>query len=46
LVSWGDGGTEAAAKDGRITIVTHLDSQIYMIFFGLYTRVDTIAYGE
>ena len=46
LVSWGDGGTEAAAKNGGITTINHLDSHVYMILFGLYTRVDTIAYGD
>lgn len=46
LVSWGDGGTAAAAKNGGITTINHLDSRVYMVLFGLYTRADTIAYGD
>jgi TRL-like protein family len=46
LISWGDGGTAAAAKNGGITTINHLDSHVYMILFGLYSKVDTIAYGD
>lgn len=46
LVAWGDGGTEAAAKNGGITTINHLDSRVFQIFFGLYSQMDTIAYGD
>lgn len=46
LVAWGDAGTAAAAKNGGLSKVNHLDVQIFSVLFGLYTRVTTIAYGE
>ena len=46
LVSWGDGGTQAAAKNGGITTINHLDSRVQMYLFGAYTKVETIAYGN
>jgi hypothetical protein len=46
LVAWGDGGTEAAAKNGDLAVINHLDTRIFMVLFGLYTRMDTIAYGD
>lgn len=46
LVATGDGGVEAAAKDGNITVINHLDVERYMLFFGAYVRVTTIAYGD
>jgi hypothetical protein len=46
LFAWGDAGTYAAAKNGNITKITHLDQGIESFLFGLYTRRDTIAYGE
>ena len=46
LVSWGDGGSAAAAKAGNITTITHLDVRYFTILFGLYSERETIAYGE
>lgn len=46
LVAWGDGGTAAAAADGAIETVTHLDVRYYSILFGLYASRTTIAYGN
>ncbi len=46
LFGWGDGGTEAAAKDGGITTIRHLDMEQTIIFFGAYIKVTTIAYGD
>ena len=46
LVAWGDAGTAAAAHDGDIQTVTHLDQEVYMLLFGLYTENTTIAYGN
>ena len=46
LVAWGDGGVKAAAKNGELTSVNHLDVEYYTVLFGAFTRVTTIAYGE
>lgn len=46
LFAWGDGSTEAAARDGDLRVINHLDEQIYVVLFGAYTRSTTIAYGE
>lgn len=45
-VAWGDGGTAAAAKNGGITTVNHMDLEVYSILFGIYTRMTTIVYGD
>lgn len=46
LVAWGDAGVEAAAKNGDITVVNHMDMGIESYLFGLYMRRDTIVYGD
>jgi hypothetical protein len=46
LVAWGDAGTAAAAKNGGITTVNHMDHELLSIFFGIYTRSTTIVYGD
>ena len=46
LVAWGDGGIEAAAKNGGITVVRHLDVREIFVLFGVYARATTIAYGD
>lgn len=46
LVAWGDGGVKEAAEDGCLTTINHLDMQVESYFFGAYTRIDTIAYGD
>lgn len=46
LISWGDGGTKAAAENGKITVIQHADIQVFSVLFGLYTRVTTIVYGD
>jgi len=46
LVAWGDGGTQAAAKNGGIKVIRHADTKILFILFGLYTRVSTVVYGD
>ena len=46
LFAWGDASTRAAAAQGDITTITHLDVESQVIFFGLYTRRTTIAYGD
>lgn len=46
LVGWGDAGTAAAAKDGNITVINHMDGEVVSILFGLYCRNTTIVYGN
>lgn len=46
LFSWGDAGAAMAAKKGGINILTHMDREVEMLLFGVYTRVTTIVYGE
>jgi hypothetical protein len=44
LVCWGDAGTQAAARDGDIRILTHADHELLLIL--LYGRETTVVYGE
>ncbi len=44
--AWGDAGTAAAAKNGGITTINHMDLEMYSIFFGIYTKTTTIVYGD
>jgi hypothetical protein len=46
LVAWGDAGVDAAAKNGDIKVVNHMDMGIESYLFGLYVRRDTIVYGD
>ncbi len=46
VAAWGDAGTEAAAKNGDISVIHHMDQQTYSILFGLYTKITTIVYGD
>ncbi len=46
LVSWGDAGTKAAAENGGITTVRHLDREILVILGFVYAETTTIAYGD
>ena len=46
LVAWGDAGTAAAARDGGITTITHMDRHTLYILWGLYFRSTTIVYGD
>lgn len=46
MVAWGDAGVEAAAADGDITVIHHLDVERRLVLFGLYSRLTTIAYGD
>ena len=46
VFSWGDAGTAAAAKNGGLTTINHLDTEYFVILFGLYSRLTTIAYGN
>ncbi len=46
LFAWGDAGAAAAAKNGGITTLRHMDRKINIILFGLYTSTTTIVYGD
>ncbi len=46
LFAWGDSGAAAAAKNGGITVMTHMDRELYSILFGIYTHTTTIVYGD
>ncbi len=46
LVAWGDASTAAAAKQGGITTVNHVDQEVFSVLFGLYTKTTTIVYGD
>jgi len=46
LVAWGDASTNAAAKQGGITTISHMDREILFVLFGLYSKTTTIVYGD
>ncbi len=46
LFAWGDAGAAAAAKNGGIAVMTHMDREVYIILFGIYSRQTTIVYGD
>ncbi len=46
LFAWGNGGTKAAAENGDLTTINHMDRKIFNILFGLYSRTTTVVYGD
>jgi hypothetical protein len=46
LVAWGDAGTQAAARDGGISVIKHADFEVHSVLFGAYSRVTTVVYGD
>jgi hypothetical protein len=46
LAAWGDASTAAAAKQGGITTLNHMDMEILSVVFGIYTETTTIVYGD
>lgn len=46
LVAWGDAGSAAAARNGGITVMNHMDQEILVVLFGVYSRHTTIVYGN
>jgi len=46
LVSWGDAGVAAAARNGGLTTMTHMDSEIFQVLYGLYTQETVVVYGD
>lgn len=45
LICTGDAGINAAAKDGGISKISHVDYKIYSIL-GIFTTMTTTVYGE
>ncbi len=46
LVAWGDASAAAAAKEGGITTMNHMDREIMNVVFGIYFESTTIVYGD
>lgn len=46
LVAWGDASTAAAAKQGGLATVNHMDKELLNVVFGIYTESTTIVYGD
>ncbi len=46
LFAWGDSGTKAAAENGGITTINHMDAELKSFLFGLYTKNTVIVYGD
>jgi hypothetical protein len=46
LVATGDASVEAAARDGGLTTINHLDVEREVVLFGLFAKTTTIAYGD
>ncbi|NQT21190.1 MAG: hypothetical protein HQ592_15895 [Planctomycetes bacterium] len=45
IVGYGDASIAAAAEQGEITKIHHVDCQVLNVF-GIYARYETIVYGE
>ncbi len=46
LVAIGDAGAATAAKQGGISIMTHMDREYMSVLFGIYTKTTTLVYGD
>jgi len=46
LVAWGDRSSQAAAADGAISTLRHMDQHTLFVFFGVYAKQTTIVYGD
>ena len=46
LVAWGDASSQAAAKNGGITVLNHADEEWLSILWFVYARQTTIVYGD
>ena len=46
LVAWGDASSAAAAKQGGISTMNHMDREFLNVVFGIYTETTTIVYGD
>ena len=46
LVAWGNAGTDAAAKQGGITVIRHADQENFAILGFVHSRYRTVVYGD
>lgn len=46
LFAWGDAGTQAAARNGGLTVIHNADDKDLVILGGVYARRTTIVYGD
>ena len=46
LIAWGDAGTQAAAKEGEISVLRHADQQVFAVLGFLYYKQTTVVYGD
>ncbi len=46
LIAIGDAGAAAAAKQGGISVMTHMDREYKSVFYGIYSKTTTIVYGD
>ncbi len=46
LIAFGDCSVHAAAQNGKLKEVDHLDARWFNVLFGLFERYDTIAWGK
>jgi hypothetical protein len=46
LFAWGDMSVAAAARQGGLSTLNHMDMETHMILFGLYTRQSILVYGD
>ncbi len=46
LVAWGDAGSAAAAKNGDIAVINHMDRERFTFLWGAYYKETTIVYGD
>lgn len=46
LFAWGDASSAAAAREGGITTLNHMDAEELFILGFIYNKVTTIVYGD
>ncbi len=46
LVAWGDAGVAAAAQNGNISVINHIDRERFAVLWGAYYKETTLVYGE
>jgi len=46
MVAFGDAGLNAAARNGGITRIYHVDYRFLNVFLGTYCKFTTVVYGE
>lgn len=46
LVAWGDAGTAAAAQNGNISVINHMDRERFTVLWGAWYKETTLVYGD